>query len=438
MEDFIQDFFIIRIRIVWGLRFMNKNRAVCYITDEKYAMPTCVSMTSLKVNNDVSYPINVYVLCDNVSQKSKAYFSNLCDDFFRIKIIYIDTSKYDGVASELIGRTYVSRCALAKFQIPLLVEDLDRILYIDGDIIVNNRIDELWDLDISQFDLAASDDMGDGIFCEGHAPRLAQRIGLEIDEYFNSGVMFLNLKRLRENRVPEKLIEYRLNGNNYFMDQDAFNACLYKTRFSLSNVFNFRMSLVYQMSFDEVNRIFYSSKYSSWPDCIRDQKIIHMTSSYKPWEYLIPFFSDIYDKYYYDSPYKEHVLERKDLLPVLFNQVLHVLDEQRKCMDERKMLMQWKFPFDKVEKGSSIVIYGAGEVGNCFVDLINNTQYCHVVLWVDKDYKHKSEDVFSVERIMEVDYDYILIALSKEDVVSEVKKELVGKGIDIQKIVALF
>ena len=43
------------------------------------------------------------------------------------------------------------------------------------------------------------------------------------DVYFNSGMMLLNLNKMREDSLPEKLLDYRLNGINYFMDQDALN-----------------------------------------------------------------------------------------------------------------------------------------------------------------------------------------------------------------------
>ena len=89
--------------------------------------------------------------------------------------------------------------------------------------------------------------------------------------------------------------------------------------------------------------------------------------------------------------------------------------------------------------GKRIVVYGAGKCGQ---DMMRQFLYFgyEVVLWVDKNYQNCrvqniDMEVNSVQKIKEVEFDLIWIAISSEKVVNEVKTELVEKGISAEQIV---
>ncbi len=58
-----------------------------------------------------------------------------------------------------------------------------------------------------------------------------------------------------------------------------------------------------------------------------------------------------------------------------------------------------------------------------------------VVLWVDKNNEYKSENIKSVDKIFDVEFDVIIIAVAYEYVADEIKKDLCKKGIDKNKII---
>ena len=97
------------------------------------------------------------------------------------------------------------------------------------------------------------------------------------------------------------------------------------------------------------------------------------------------------------------------------------------------------FPYDKVDRGNNIVLYGAGEVGNTFFDTIQKKKYCHIVKWVDRRYEqfqNKSEfKIDSVESICDVEFDAIVIAVLDDVVAEKIKQDLMHMGIAQQKIV---
>ena len=91
---------------------------------------------------------------------------------------------------------------------------LDRIIYLDGDIIVQEDLEELYNCNIGDNYIGAVKDTN-GIDYDF--------FGKKIYKYFNSGVMIMNLEKMRRDKISKKLLEYRKCGYNKLMDQDTFN-----------------------------------------------------------------------------------------------------------------------------------------------------------------------------------------------------------------------
>lgn len=86
--------------------------------------------------------------------------------------------------------------------------ELDRILSIDMDTVVNENISELWDLDLTNYYIAAVEETD-----------LTKREG----SYFNMGVAMLNLQKIREDKIDDEIIN-AINTYWYrYKEQDCFN-----------------------------------------------------------------------------------------------------------------------------------------------------------------------------------------------------------------------
>ena len=97
---------------------------------------------------------------------------------------------------------------------------------------------------------------------------------------------------------------------------------------------------------------------------------------------------------------------------------------------------RYLFPFDKVEKGCRLVLYGAGQVGQTFRRQLEKVHFCEVVCWVDKNHQlYSNSEIQSVESIGKVGYDYILIAVLGMETVAKIKDSLIIMGIDASKII---
>lgn len=429
-----------------------KNHIV-YITDENYAMPTVVSIISLIKNNSLSANYDIHVLGNKLSKHTKEIIESIGNESVTCNVISVECGKYDKLAENCLTEgIHVTDTALYKFDIANTLNHLDKVLYLDSDIIVNNNISELFNVELSDNYLASVDEMGDEKDAEGKSI-LASRIGLEEVRYFNSGVMLLNLRQLRNDNVEQRLLEFRKRQPNYFMDQDAFNGVMHNRRVSLPYCYNFRTALFDVMLPEIIGENFFGKKYLSVSDCLNDQKIIHMSSQFKPWKYNIPWITELFFKYYDMSPYNKEVLSLMSPLKGLYDIYEHwktwkteaerIFSEHEKLaigyssVLERNKRKIWGLPFTKIKRGSKVILYGAGDVGNDFKEQIEATNYCTLILWVDKNYQQKGEGIRAPEEIKSKEFDYILIAIYNEKAVAETKQYLKGLYIAEEKMITL-
>ncbi|HEX9061627.1 MAG TPA: glycosyltransferase, partial [Clostridia bacterium] len=189
----------------------------------------------------------------------------------------------------------------------LLEINIEKVIYLDCDIVVRSDISELWNTDVSRCFLAAVEDCG--IEDSGwYAVKLKKKLGMKRKErYFNAGVLVMNLKKLREDNIPEKIREFLVENAEKveFADQDGLNAILRSKWLPLSREWN------QQVAFCELS---YQRKII-WEDmliAVKDPKIVHYTTSYyittKPWNYMDehPFKKEYY-RYLGATPWKNFV-----------------------------------------------------------------------------------------------------------------------------------
>jgi lipopolysaccharide biosynthesis glycosyltransferase len=130
---------------------------VVFITDNNYVIPTAVAIRSLVLNKKPKTIYKIYVvITENVTAKNKRKLTKCGRRKAQVSLIECDTS----VLNEyVVPGYYVLPCALLKFNIPGLLPQYEKILYLDGDILVNGDLSELYSTDISGAYLGAVSDM---------------------------------------------------------------------------------------------------------------------------------------------------------------------------------------------------------------------------------------------------------------------------------------
>lgn len=104
-----------------------------------------------------------------------------------------------------------------------------------------------------------------------------------------------------------------------------------------------------------------------------------------------------------------------------------------------EIVMYYIFPFHLIPNGADIILYGAGNAGKNYAKQIEITHYCNILAVVDKNFKKASVrnyKVISVDRLKEMQYDYIFITPISEKVQNEIRNELEEIGIEKNKIIS--
>lgn len=88
------------------------------------------------------------------------------------------------------------------------------------------------------------------------------------------------------------------------------------------------------------------------------------------------------------------------------------------------------FPFHKIKKDSTLVIYGAGTVGNQYYRQLKATNYCKKIIWIDKNKTQacvngQSVDLQPLESLFEAEIDYYIIAVENEKTAQEIIRTLI-------------
>ena len=237
--------------------------------NSNYYMPALVLLKSLLVNNQWCREIRIYVLYSDLKPGEIQRFSQVAEESGIAKAIFLpvetDTFKDAPLHLKWISRETYYRL-LAQEMLP---ESVERVLYLDVDMIVMGSLEEFYHQDFEGKLLVACNRYGLG----GVDPKRLEQLTLPRDTiYFNAGTLLYDLAGQRQQIDPNILYEYPVLFYQQlkYGDQDVLNAVFYGlTKFADWRVYNcFDSNTTRQRQEDRVRR-----------SC----KIFHYNGRGKPW-----------------------------------------------------------------------------------------------------------------------------------------------------------
>lgn len=264
-------------------------------TDENYTQHAGITLLSLLKNSVSSQAIEIIVLTDAISQRSEERLRSVAKEWgAKLSFVEVDLSCVKG----WFMAKHLSKMSFARLLLPdLLPDNIEKVLYVDTDVIVRQDIAALWSFDISDYAVGAVEEVG---FFHKHDYKKAINLPLDA-HYFNSGVLLINLKMWRADGITEKIFTYLdENPNALKADQDALNVVFADRWLSLPPKWN-----VHKDTYTH----YYSLSFSRFTDdllsAIKNPGIMHFTGPRKPWHYAsaVPFSGE-YMEYIDDSPWK--------------------------------------------------------------------------------------------------------------------------------------
>ncbi len=170
--------------------------------DDNYSMPVAVMLYSALRNYQGDLPVHVYVLDGGISEKHRQKIGKVLAPF-SISVRWLDPSAE--TLRDLPLKNHLTASTYHRLLIPeLLPQTVTKAIYLDCDLLVEGDLARLWELDIGDCYFLAAQDLNPKFIASPLAscPEIALKPD---DEYFNAGVLIMNLAKLREDAVASKL-----------------------------------------------------------------------------------------------------------------------------------------------------------------------------------------------------------------------------------------
>lgn len=267
-----------------------KKMDVAFCVNNAYIEKVAVVMVSMLANHPDDY-FRFYIFSSDLTDESIKYLNKLHSKYKNFEVSKVEVP-VDLFKSLKLSIDYISIEAYYRYAIAELLPDLDKILYIDADLVINGDINQFYDMDVSDYYVAGVEDLW--IKLENHKTE----IGLtEYDIYINSGVLLMNLQKFRQDGMCQKLIKATqdLWDKIKYQDQDILNImCKGKIK-QVDSIYNFTRANMKaeQNKLKNACILHYTGRQKPWMP--RKLKIGHVIQFWKRDRY---FYADsVWDKY---------------------------------------------------------------------------------------------------------------------------------------------
>lgn len=393
-------------------QYANNNLNIVMATDKNYIIPTMVTLASVMSSANKDTFFNIYILCaKNLEKESRQLLKTLekkynCMEIHFIEIVDKRLEKAVTIAHIPVAsyyRLYISKYLKA-----------DRCLFIDGDMIVKHDLTEVYNTDFEGCYIIGVKDLG---IQSNYTKYTDYAKYLEIDDmnsYVNAGFMIFNLKKIRQDKLDEKMIEAIDRGYKY-MDQDILNKYCYGKIKNISLKYDFFMEYYENIQDKKLDG------YGEDLEYIKDNIVVyHYTGIFKPW-----------------------LCRRLRINGLWWEQAANVLDKDIydtliQNANEFETKSDWLFLQNLIKNERQIVICGFSEIGKKIAKKILNDNNDKQILFADNDISKENEDfnnvcVTSILKAYDKYPDAIYI-ISSQNGFRQIKEQLNRIGINDKRI----
>ncbi|MFV9997134.1 MAG: glycosyltransferase [Arsenophonus endosymbiont of Dermacentor nuttalli] len=302
---------------------------IAYGADMNFSLGTAISICSI-LHFNKNYIFHFYIFTDTISESELKKYDELTKLYnTKITILLIDTLQLKKLpTNKLWSYAIYFRFIIANY----FYHKINKVLYLDSDIICAGDISELFTIDLSQHIIAAVADRNEYLW-QKRAEMLATP-GIA-NGYFNSGVMLINTDKWHENKVTEKTINILLDEKSkakfIFYDQDALNISLVNHVLFLDKKFNTQFSINYELKnkplfpiIDNVKFIHYigpTKPWNNWSEYPSIQLFITIKTK-SPWKATPLIAASTPNQYRYAA---KHMFNKKKYIKWLLNYLYYFI-----------------------------------------------------------------------------------------------------------------
>lgn len=265
---------------------------VFFAVDYKYAPMLGVTLKSMLKNASKDYFYKIYVLTTSLSEDLQEKVAASCADNASIEFISLK-EKMDAYSNMFHLRDYYSQETYFRLFIASLYPEYDKVLYLDSDLLILDDISKMYNAELGDNLLGAT--VEETVLTINEFGEYVEKaLGVKRQNYFNAGIILINAKKYREEKVQEKFVKL-LNRFPFHIaqDQDYLNV-LCKDRVHYFDL-GWNKTSFDNPAFDDKNL-----------------KIVHYKMMWRPWKYDGITYGDIFWEYADQTPFAQTLRQMKE------------------------------------------------------------------------------------------------------------------------------
>ena len=237
--------------------------------DDSYARHLAVMLLSLFARS-LTLPVQVHVLAPPGFASRNKLEEALGQHASKLVYYKVDPQNLPGLGRPDISVATYYRLLIAE----VLAPDLDRVIYLDCDMLVCCDLVELWDQPLGEFVVGAVTDPG---FRHHEVLGLPEGAG-----YFNAGVLLIDLKRWRAAGIGREALAFRVAHPERIShdDQCALNWLLLGRWAKLDETWNVQAQTLGKLAGGQLHY------FHPMPVAGREARIVHFNFPARPWTYM--------------------------------------------------------------------------------------------------------------------------------------------------------
>ena len=298
-------------------------------SNEKLAPMFGVVVTSVGINV-TSDDVMMYLLHNGLKDSTVKRLQKIADRYnVRLKFLEIDLE----ILKDCPTNTklhYANVMTYARFLLPSMLPNLDKVIYLDCDLVVCKDLKSLWETDVNDIAVAMAPDLW------YQDKGTLSRLGIN-NNYLNSGVIVMNLDYWRKHDVQNRLLSYIIDKGKelIYNDQDALNVILQKERWQLPVKYN-------------VTPYYFNRNLDNYPkemhEEIREARInpiiFHFLGNIKPWSLgcYVPG-KKLFMKYQKESGWRHFIIEKYVFKRIIYTLVPKI---KKKAWENKTYIDNWE------------------------------------------------------------------------------------------------
>lgn len=211
----------------WQPAFANNNIALVLASSDFYTIYLSAMLESIVENASAENNYDITVLESGIKDDNKKALQLLEEGHSNVSIRFFNVKeKMANIYLKATG--HISVETYYRLLIPEIFINYEKVLFLDSDMTVHADVAELFNMDVSGYMVAAAHDQCCAAFLNGNDKSFAKycREALKlknVNDYFQAGVMLLNLTRFREKYTQKEIFEIATSRQYRYVDQDIMN-----------------------------------------------------------------------------------------------------------------------------------------------------------------------------------------------------------------------